>query len=297
MQIYARYRIIKTTSDRIFKLKQARWERSFKMKKTLHTCFCAALSVILLFSGTIPAFADGTSGYASPEDAVTAYLEAFGNQNLDELLAVFGAEYTAGRLDLPKLIERQRMYYYHNDWIADSGNLAEQLNIEAVRNNAVDIIRAHYLILTEAGLFHDDPGKVRQLEDGKSGEELTASLFATDDTGYLSDITIAGFLDPALLSESYASEKNQEVFQEIGAIYGYDEKRSVACLFTAGGESYVLLIDAGRIGSEWYLTADSSNVAMHLAIDVYWHGMVPLKGSGLPSPEEILAAAEARKAE
>lgn len=219
------------------------------------------------------------SGYASPEDAVTAYIEAFQRNDLEGMLSTFAVETFAERYDLAKEVERLGLYSISDDYIPNISGYSNALNVESRRSRIVDSIRCQYLTLTEAACAD---GLIIQKEADISGEDFVAKIFATEDRSLLSEMDFREeFLPPDALSERYREESIQRNIAGVAQVCGGDEMRCVAAKLQIAGDPYILCVSAIRYGDAWYNCELGGALGSLLQIDALSGGLSPY-----PIPED-----------
>ena len=218
------------------------------------------------------------SGFDSPEEAVSAYIQGWKNSDYAWMMAAFAVETYAANYDLNGTVERVGAYTPIMEFIPGISELSDEINIETRRSRISKIIKAHYLLLTQSKSMESTyAGTYRMLEDNETAEEMMADMFATDDSTYLSDITTDGvFIDPASLNEAYSSETNQAAIAKTAELAGADEVCSLLTTIRSAGAFYLLSMDTVRYGDRWYILEAGGNIGNLLGIPSDYMGLLPI---------------------
>lgn len=245
----------------------------------------ALLAAILLLIIPLSVLAEGDGGridgpgFDTPEEALTAYIEAFQQNDLSAMLSTFAVETLAEHYDLGKQMERLGMYSPSVGYIPSISGYSSALNVEYRRAEIVNTIRNQYLVLTGAACAS---GKPIPNENNLPGDEYLADIFAMDDQPWLAKIDFQGeILEPQEFTELYYHEANQKNIARSCACYGGDELQSLAAMLEIGGEPYVQFMDLIRYGDRWYNLTLLGNLAILMGLDSFSGGLSPY-----PIPED-----------
>lgn len=220
-----------------------------------------------------------SDGFASPEEAVSAYIKGLQDNDLTEMLSAFAVETYAENYSLAKMVDRLQSYQPSLGFIPTISDFSLELNIEQRRTRITGEIRAHYLVLTNsASINEDNAGRPVILSDGyESGDDLVSQLFATEDETYLSDIRFEGkFYNPADFSENYLAETNQKNLGKQAAVIDADEIKSTVAGLASAGTEFVLCMDTVRYGDRWFVLDAGGNIGSLLGIDTLHAGLLPI---------------------
>lgn len=237
----------------------------------------ALLAAILLLIAPLSALAEDDAnrvegpGFDTPEEAMTAYIEAFQRNDLSGMLSTFAVETFAERYDLAEQVERLHSYSISSGYIPGISGYSRALNVENRRFEIVNSIRNQYLVITGALCAN---GRTITNDERIPGEEFLASIFASDDSPWLTAINFQGeFLDPNALTGLYDSEQVRENIARQLECYGGDEEQALAARFEIAGKPYVQFVDVIRYGDRWYNLTLGGNLATLLALDSYSGGI------------------------
>ena len=250
------------------------------------------LSVILVLASVIiavPAAAGGKmegDGFDTPEEAVTAYIEGLGNNDIDAMLSPFAIETYVENYSIEKNVERMKAYIPSVKYLPNISEFASRINSEIRREEIMGFIRGQYLVLQNSNLIvGDNAGQMVMIGEGKdyeSGSDFVAGYFASDDSAYISDLRFDGdFIDPAKVSDAYTSESNQKNLESLTEVMGADELRSTVSVFYRNEDAFALCMDCARYGDKWYLYTPQGNIAMLSGMPMEYCGLFPLEGQSL----------------
>ncbi len=248
----------------------------------------ALLAAILLLISPLSALAEDDAGriegpgFDTPEAAVTAYIEAFQQNDLNAMLSTFAMESFVEHYDLAKYVKRIGAYNLNVGYVPNLGEYSAALNLEFRRAQIAGFIRQQYLSFTGATCIDGMP---IPCEKDTPGEEFLASIFATDDAPMLSAIEFEGeILEPSELEsvrEYYYAKANLNNITLQTTYYGGESFRSFAAMFKINGEPYVLAMDVILYGGRWYNLTPYGILSALMRIDSFSGGLSPY-----PVPED-----------
>ncbi|MDD3795593.1 MAG: hypothetical protein PHE06_06440 [Lachnospiraceae bacterium] len=218
-------------------------------------------------------------GYQSPEDAVSAYLKGFQENDIDQMMAACAVETYVERFDLIKYVERLQAYSPSMTCLPDISGFSERLNLESRRAEIIKAIRQQYLTITKSSTaVGDSAGTVLPMKDfDTTTEEFLQNIFAEEDETFLSDIVFSGsFLKPEDLAEVYSSEQNQNNMGKTAAYLGAEEIQSVVAALTVKEDPYLLCMDTVCYDDKWYVLNAGGTIGSIEGISAYLGGVWPL---------------------
>lgn len=233
----------------------------------------AALVCGLSFSAMAAEKTEG-DGFASPEAAAAAYVEAFKNEDMDQMLAAFAVETFAANFDFDEYVENTQMYAPTVDFIPNTGAVSERLNAEAQRG--VITKEARYQYLTLSGWKGADYAQnAAMLSDFGSGAQLREGIFGSDEQSVFADMELLGFVDMAALNDSYAGMA-ENMKAALPKNFGADEAQPLAAYIKSNGKNWIMCLDAGKYGDSWYLIKahGSLEYAMNTSVNYLTGGIV-----------------------
>lgn len=245
------------------------------MKKTIG-CLLTLLMILLsacAFAQDAPRY-EGV-GFATPEEAVQAYLDGMRDADLSQMIGAFAVETYVDHYDFQAQLERLRAYMINLEMhFPNDNDLMRALNVESRKNQIVNGITYQQFALLAPEWDISAP-LTFGTDDTEGIPELMAQFAAAAEFD-MSGLTFVGFFAPETLAELYLSERNQENMAKQATVCGMDELRSMVAGFSLGGEQYLLCCDVGRYGDAWYMNSLSGNIGNLLGIAVYRGGLVPM---------------------
>ena len=225
-------------------------------------------------------------GWDTPEDAVLVYLEGMKEQDLYKMISAYAVETHIDHFDLQAQLERIRAYTISMiPRMPNSTNLLWGINVEARKNEIVQsiLLQMSTLCLYERAQDFDRPIGFQSdnfAEEARAFVEELDQAFAAVD---FNTLNVLRFTPPELISELYASERNQENIKRQAAPYGVDEMRSVIAVFALDDKVGALCCDVARYGDRWFMHKPGGNIAAII-------GFSAMTGGVIAGPVEEMAA-------
>ena len=214
-------------------------------------------------------------GYDSPEEAVTAYLEAMKNGDARGMLSTFAIETYVAEMDAQAYLERLRSFSPTTGSMPLGGDYQRQVAVAMRYGQLANILAYQWTLYSwPEGYEEFDGVVVRLLEDG-AVEAFLAGLAENDAAARWQEMEIVGFVEPAELSDVYLDESNQQIIARQAASYGCDEMVSVVAKLDIGGEEWYQCMDVACYGGKWYNLSFSSNISNLLGLSIYTSGLAP----------------------
>lgn len=206
------------------------------------------------------------SGYASAEDAVTAYLEAMSAGDLDGMLSTFAIDVYVEHFDFEASLDRLGFYLPHAAGLplppTDPLNIA--LDIEHRRAMVAGMVLNQYFALTDPEL-NDSNGQI--VDDAAS---FTASLESVMTSTAVASLADGEFVPldeiDAEASETLAGDRAQDVNAETLAVAGADASEELAVRVNVGDDEAILLFRTVRYGEGWWIETLGGQFALLLSI-------------------------------
>ena len=86
-------------------------------------------------------------GFSTPEDAATAYIEAYGDGDIDKLVSCFAVESSVENYEMADMLERFESYFPSATIkMPNYGETSKKLNIENKRADIIKTIIQHYVV-------------------------------------------------------------------------------------------------------------------------------------------------------
>lgn len=252
-------------------VRQKRQCRLFLVIWLLMVCVCTPL-----LSHADQSASEGP-GWDTPEAAVSFYLEGLQEQDVDKMIGAYAVETYVDQFDLTAQITRIGVHTTSmTPNMPNANHLLRTINIEARKNEIVQFVLYHMISICLPG---QDFSQLTTFENESVDVEAKAFVEGLQQ-GFnsvdFSTLKILLFVEPELISELYASERNQQNMKAQIAPYGAEEARSVVALFTIDDKLYVLCCDVMRYGDLWYIFRPGGNIGQLIGLSVTSRGMAAI---------------------
>lgn len=211
-------------------------------------------------------------GFDTPQEAVKAYLNAFKNQEVDEMLSTFAIETYVERFNLALYIERLGLYKTGLDMqlLPNNSSFAEDVNrMERCRTLTYGMYR-QYLVISESQIEYLDNGMIALSEMNGGAEGFVEDLGKCGDWVKIRNMEIGGFYTLELLGENvadaYRSETNINNKEKYRKAIGADELESVAIEVIVNEQRYIFFMETARYGNKWFNLDFSGNLGSMMGV-------------------------------
>ena len=213
-------------------------------------------------------------GYDSPEEAVTAYLEAMKNGDARGMLSTFAIETYVSEMDAQAYLERLTVFSPTNGSLPLGGEYQRQVAVAMRYGQLANILAYQWMLYSWPEGYEEFGYAVNFSEDG-AVEAFLAGLAENDAAARWQEMEIVEFVEPAQLSDRYLNEGNQQNIARQAASYGCDELVSVVAKLDIGGEEWYQCMDVARYGGKWYNLSFVGYIGHLLGLSIYSGGLVP----------------------
>lgn len=217
------------------------------------------LGLLLLFF-SLPVQAESTPatfegpGFASPEEAVTGYLNALREADVDGILQSFAIELYVDNFDFTAQLQRMGVYLrgpYTMDLPASHG-YTRNLNVYQRLGTISRMVKDQFLALFLPD--HDFSSSVSLPRD--SEKDVADFVNLLGDATYLDDLAtleIGELLRPSSLVAEWDSDRIQELLVERAERYGSSQIFSLAAKVKIAESEQLLFFETARYGDGWYI--------------------------------------------
>jgi hypothetical protein len=226
------------------------------------------------------------AGFQSPEDAVSAYMDALSSADYDAMISTCSIETAVENYDLLVDMQWRKVYTRNYGKIPNSNDFNNSINIAQYRHNIEQSIWRQYVTLCyltyEISDWLDAPswllsipqafssdGEVREFYDSLNAELDSEKLSAVKEYR----ITDAQEFDLKGLLNDEQMKRNIE--KQI-SVLGADELAMLAAIFTAGGEDWIINFDVVRYGEKWWISTPQGTFGTFLGTPLERGGIVRL---------------------
>lgn len=225
-------------------------------------------------------------GFATPQEAAAAYVNALNAGDVPAMLATFSIETYVDRYDSRAYVERMRALLPNGyQGYPVTGTLSRGLWLEQRRNEIAGAVWRAYILFSTLGSDYEKVGQGMsvQLKEKEEFDRYIAYMQASSAEKYVGKLTVLGAYLPtdavvsSFIPEGYFSEKSVEyrrIQQVIPA--GCDEYADVIVLFNAGGILCAQFIGCARYGDVWYNQTLQGYLSSMVGMSMQQAGLVPL---------------------
>jgi len=234
------------------------------------TVLVVAILYFALGIGTTDNKIEG-SGYASAEDAVSAYLEAFRSADAEVMVSTFAVETYVDNFNLEAYLDRIRVYALTFPQSFPSNNqFTTGLNIQRRQSQISDSIRYQYMSLFISDAISN--GMTTPIADT---QDFIRTLGDKSYYESMRSMNVLGFVSPSRLHDSYTSEQNQRNIDQLEETIGAQRLENVVARVEIDNEIYLFCFDVALYGGKWYIHTLGGNIGALLGISAYSMGVIP----------------------
>ena len=214
-------------------------------------------------------------GFATPEDAVLAYLAGLKNLDMDRMLGAYAWETQAEHYSFRDLLLRAKgIDPSYVPGMPFTSGLLVSANLEQMRQKQVTAIyqALEMYLLRENHMSNTNTYSIKFENDAEieayfrlfSDSGRLQSLAAMDSIRFYSSDDVTGFNE----KPEAGQERLRELYEKQTRPYGADEVRDIVVLFDAGKETLYAAPTVARYGEKWYLVNVSSYTSGIFGISV-----------------------------
>ena len=230
-------------------------------------------------------------GFSSPEEAVSAYVEAMNEGDVNAMAATFAIETYVDHLDARASMERVRSFIMNNySSVPVIGPLSRSILVERRRNEITEAIYHSYLFYATAGTDYDSigSGSPETLPDEDSVASLLSVLEAAQQESWVGNISITKVCTPddplvsPYMPDAARIEQGSANIQNQLEICGGDEYAELIAVLDVNGALGAQLMECIRYGDKWYNWHAFGLLSNLLALNYMTNGLVV----GIPGVDE-----------
>ena len=250
-------------------------KRSVAFSVTISVVATVLLVAILYFALGIGANDNKIegSGHASAEDAVSAYLEAFKNTDVEAMISTFAVETYVENFSLDAYIERIKVYSLTLPQTFPSNNqFTTGLNIQRRQSQIADSIRYQYMSIFIPDAINE--GMMTPIDDTQEGRSFIRTLGEQSYYESMRTMSVLGFVSPDSLHDGYTSVLNQRNIDQSMEAIGAQRLESIVARVETNNQIYLFCFDVARYGEKWYIHTLGGNIGTMLGIPGYNMGVI-----------------------
>ena len=221
-------------------------------------------------------------GFATPEEALTCYMEGLRNLDFEQMLSAFAWETQMEHYDFKAFFERVGTYQpTMHPRMPSVNDFMFSANVNIIRFYQADLI---YRSLEQYILGEDSPTRARtgSIIFQKDSDEVDIFLqkFDNGKLEKLTKMTNIRCLSPDAVSDNkFSLEQNRKAFIKQNACYGADETVNLVGIADVGDETLYCCPTICRYGDRWYLVSVSSMASNIAGVPVHSQAFVCGSGS------------------
>ncbi len=212
------------------------------------------------------------SGFDSPEEAITGYMEALQTGNLDNILSTFAMESYCENYDFEKWIEQRGVYLWSDTWDEPVAYGKSELLREITLSNRQAVItqELYHQMLQFYGIFDEIVADGHYVTEESDIQRTIAALSNLSEELDFSILEIGDVIYGEMMcDEMYFRSLN--TIKKYGDIISAEGFKSLAISFSFNGEYGILFMDTAKIDGKWYNIRPGGFVSFLTNVDV-WHG-------------------------
>lgn len=205
-------------------------------------------------------------GYASGEEAMQAFAEAFASKDIDAMYATCALDSYVDHIDYEEMMEQYGAYIPTQKFLSGSDETSRKINLELRKNELSNLFYYMYLHIGTA-------------EDSKVMDLMTLSLKQNDPDEILDALkgpeaveTIT--LDKVVPAKKYGSTSGMKKGQKSFAKVFGGEIESYAARLDIDGEDWVLFADVIEYDDKWYVLRPHGFGGSVMGLPVNYGGLV-----------------------
>ena len=186
-------------------------------------------------------------GYNSPEEAITAYAEAFRDGDVDKMISTFAIESYVDNFDPEKYTKYLRVYTPRYAHLPSDSLPKERLNCYSRVSDITEPILCGYYTMLEIETNNTIGFSVENYE-----EEIEEFFEVLEDPNFSKKLSRIEIGDVLTLDDFDLGEKYEERFEKKYAYLNFDELQELAIEIEMNGDDYYLFMLVGKVDGKWY---------------------------------------------
>ena len=237
--------------------------------------------LLALLLAAAPALGEGTEtgalegpGFGSAEEAVTAYLEAMKNGDLEGMLATFAIETYVAEMDAHADLARMGVFQpSYGMRMPLGGDYQQQVAVAARYGQLAESLAYQWMLFSWPEGYEEFGGTTISLTEDGAAEAFLTNLAENDAAARWQEMEVVGFVEPELMSTQYSDGAESRARQ--AASHGCDEIVSVVAKLDIGGEEWYQCMDVACYGGKWHNLSFVGYIGHLMGLSLYSGGLVP----------------------
>ena len=239
------------------------------------------ICLLALLLAAVPALGEGTEtgalegpGFGSAEEAVTAYLEAMKNGDLEGMLATFAIETYVAEMDAQADLARMGVFQpSYGMRLPLGGDYQRQVAVAVRYGQLAESLASQWMLYSWPEGYEEFDGTAVFLSEDGAVEAFLADMAENDAAARWQEMEVVGFVEPERMSTQYSDGAESRARQ--AASHGCDEIVSVVAKLDIGGEEWYQCMDVARYGEKWYNLSLVGYIGHLMGLSLYSGGLVP----------------------
>lgn len=215
-----------------------------------------------------------SEGFDSPQEAASAYMEYFSENDIDGMLSCFAIESYAENFSLRENLERVRGWYLGLEQRVPNDNAyANDLLLLDRVSSLEQALMSQYITYSfaEKGQRYTD-GAIGPIEDAEAmiGEYFGTPIWVQAPIENIQILTPEEF---EFTPETYDYVREQINVEKRNESRGMEKDQELICQFTVADKEGVQFLEAGCYNGKWYLVSHVSDLSNMLGLDTKASGL------------------------
>lgn len=212
-------------------------------------------------------------GFSTPEDAATAYIEAYGDGDIDKLVSCFAVESSVENYEMADMLERFKSYFPSATIkMPNYGETSKKLNIENKRADIIKTIIQHYVVMSGWEL---PLNALSTSLDDASAEDFVKEKFPNNEASITNGLKIDMVIQPEdILHDSWTSEFAQNNRKTLQDSFHAEDLTSRGVVFHTDDGYYIWYAGLIKYNNKWYVDPNFSTLSSMMGVDANHAGMV-----------------------
>lgn len=213
-------------------------------------------------------------GFKSAEDAVSAYIEALNDGDIDEAVSTFAIESYVDNFDTKASLERFQCFsptaarysvYEYSDgseFDRDFRNRARQAVIVSSLYNMIS-----------ARTARNDSQTIGPFADEDAVDDFMDEMKKNDFLAGWKEMKFVKFIDPADVAESFNSETAKKSIKDMVKPYRCEEVQEICALVEIDGDDYYQFAQCGMYDGKWYIISPYGYLSSYMGVTAEMYGL------------------------
>lgn len=214
------------------------------------------------------------NGFDSPEDVLSAYIEALNDGDIDGMLAAYAIESYIDNVSTRADIERKSCFAPNSPFsvtyeLSDGSDFDRNIRI---KEREAYIMKRYYDMLSQQTIHHNMQ-TIGPLDD-EGVDEFMDDIEENDFLNAWKKMKFVKFISPNELCKEYNSEANQKNISYQKKIYGCEDIENICALVKIDGKKYYQFAECVMYDGKWYIGSLAGNLPAIMGVSTDCWGLV-----------------------